>query len=138
MPLFLTRHSEGFPLTEGRIDPNQSPYAEVWGDYPKKVLALAQLIDEPQFLWAVEKARGFTCVATCKPVQWEVNVPQERVLGYIDEEKWLGFLQDKFPMLPPCFSKTKPSSKDVSVLLPFPLFQNEVVRVYRVDAASSG
>lgn len=135
MPRFLTRHSHGFQLTEGQLDPGLSPHARN-PDYAEKVSALARVVNAGQFLWPVEKASGFPFYEMSKPVEWEVIVPQERVLGYIDENEWLEFVKGKALTLPPCFSRDVPSCTPFSVLLSFPLNQHELVlkRVYNVKS----
>ena len=134
MPRFLTRHSEGFLLTEGGVDPTLSPYAEGFPDYPNKVAALRRVVNVEQFLWAIEATRCFPHYEMSKPVEWEVSVSEERVIGYIDDELWFAFVEGRLPELPSCFSKLPPACERFSVLLPFPLNPSEVLvkRVYCV------
>ncbi|HDZ36948.1 MAG TPA: hypothetical protein ENH62_01450 [Marinobacter sp.] len=122
-------------MTEGRVDRRRSPFVEGYPDYPEKVLALARILDTDQFLWAVDAARGFRGYEMCKPVEWEVNVSQGRVLGYVDDDPWFAFLEGKCSTFPCCFSKDRPDSQSFSVLLPFPLRQDELIlrRVYKVE-----
>jgi hypothetical protein len=133
MPKFLTRHPEGFSLTSGHLDQHCSPYAASYPSYPEKIAALAQVIGTDQFLWVIDIARGFPHYEMCKLAEWEVEVPEARILGYIDEDQWFAFVQSDSRVLPPCFSADRLEIGQVSVLLPFPLHCHEIVlrRVYR-------
>ncbi len=136
MPDFLTRHCVKFVLTEGQVDPNLSPYKGHFPNYPQKCSALAAVVGKDQFLWAVEHARGFSSYEMCKPVEWKVRVPDERVLGYVDDDCWMAFLEGKSSNLWSCYSTIRPHSGQFSVLLPFPLKPSKLVRKRVFDIQS--
>ena len=135
MPRFLTRHAENFVLTNGQIDAARSPYAEQYPNYPQRAAALARVIGTDQFLWAVEAKRGFCFYEEIKPVEWEVIMSEERVLGYVDDEKWFAFVKGQYSTTPSCFSRNRLVGTSTSVLLPFPLRREELIcrRVFKVN-----
>jgi hypothetical protein len=135
MPRYLTRHNDEFVLTEGSIDPTLSSYAKfVFPDYPQKHSLLSAVIGVDQFLWAYEAAKGFRFFEMIKPIEWTVEIAQERLIGYVDDSKWDAFLRGESKILHDCFTKTRPPTRDFSVLLPFPLYPCEIVsrRVYKI------
>ena len=133
MPNFLTRHSLEFNLTEGHIDAKYSPYADSYSGYPQKAAELSRIIGTDQFLWAVELDKGFKYYEMCKLVEWNLKITQKRLLGYIDNKEWFAYLEGKLGSMPECFSKTRPSGNGFSVILPFPVRQEELVykRIYK-------
>jgi hypothetical protein len=105
------------------------PYVESgYTDYPDKRSALALLVGTDQFLWAVEKAVGFRHYERIKLVEWEVNVSADRLLGFIDENRWSLFFSGNLPTLSNCFTRTRPNMQSFSVLLPFPLHPSECIK----------
>jgi len=63
-----------------------------------------------------------------KPVEWTVRVPLERLVGYVDNDVWFEFLNDRSADVQRCYTKSRPSAENFSVLLPFPLFRCELLR----------
>jgi hypothetical protein len=135
MATFLTRHSEDFILTEGRIDPSRSPYTESFDAYTARVATLARIVGAGQFLWAVEAITGFRVYEMCKPVEWEIVISPNRIIGYIDDEKWFAILNGESTDLSLCFSASRPQIRQFSVLLPFPLRVGEITcrRTFHVE-----
>jgi hypothetical protein len=127
MPDFLTRHSEGFSLTNGRIECGLSPYVESFPNYAQKSASLAGIVGTSQFLWAVEASKGFKHVESDKPVEWLVRVPDDGIIGYIDNAKWMEVLAERSADVNCCFSKSRPASGSFSVLLRYPLRREEVI-----------
>jgi hypothetical protein len=125
---YLTRHAPGFSVTEGRLDPALCPYVDGFPHYPSKRAVLADLVGTDQFLWAVEKAMGFMHYEQIKLVEWEVKVPSDRLLGFIDENRWSLFFSGTLPTLGNCFTRIRPHAQRFSVLLPFPLYPHECVK----------
>ncbi len=137
MPDFLTRQGLEFDdLTKGRVEHNLSPFKDIFRDYPHKCSALATVVGENQFLWAFEYARGFPHYERCKPVEWKVRVPDERLLGYVDDDCWIAFLEGRSSNLRSCYSTIRPRFGQFSVLLPFPLEPTERVwkRVFDIQS----
>jgi hypothetical protein len=126
--VFLTRHNDGFILTQGRIDAGRSGYNETFSDYAAKSAALAKSVGTDQFLWAVDAERGFKKFEMDKLVEYEVQRGPERILGYVDTDLWNKFLYGPkgARLLNHCFSVTRPASGHFSVLLSFPLAEEEL------------
>ena len=125
---FLSRHEDGFSLTEGFIDPAKLAY-EKYGQsgYRQRRAALASIVGTDQFLWAYEKSRAFKGYEMIKPVEWELKIEPARILGYIDDDKWIKFYLGESLTANGCFMRMRPLSIEVSVLLPFPILRNELV-----------
>jgi hypothetical protein len=135
MAKYLTRHADGFILTAGKMEPIHCPYVEFgYPDYVQKRAALSAIIGTNQYLWARDVATGFRKYEMIKPVEWLVQVAEERLIGYVDEDRWFRFLQGQLPIVDGCFTKDRPTNCNCSVLLPFPLRLYEVLRrkVYRI------
>jgi hypothetical protein len=123
---FLTRHAEGFDLTRGRIDARKSGYNEFVPNYAAKCAALAESVGTDQFLWTVDAERPLRKFEMDKLVEWEVQLRRERILGYVDTALWDAVLWDKGEHLPNGFSVDRPATGRFSILLSFPLAQEEI------------
>jgi len=109
MPDFLSRHSAGFLLDRGTLNPGRSPYAELFRYYPQKHAALSAVAGRRSFLWAVRSQIGFRHYEMCKPVEWVLRVGVDRILGYVDDEKWMAFLDERFANVDGCFTLKPPT-----------------------------
>ena len=70
---------------------------------------------------------GFRYYEQIKPIEWEVGVSTERLLGFVDEIRWMNFLQ-KSSSLSGVYFRTRPPEGRLSVLLPFPLHPEECLK----------
>jgi hypothetical protein len=125
---YLTRHSLGFSITNGVVDPSLCPHADYsFHNYVEGRAALASWVGTNQFLWGVDKTKGFRFYEQIKPVEWEVRIPDERLVGFVDDIRWMHFLE-KRSTLSGVFFKTRPHAGRLSVLLPFPVLPEECLR----------
>lgn len=125
---YKTRHGPAFCLRSCRwIDPRRSCYARLYPGYPEMVEVLGKRVGTDQFLWAVEEEREMPYSPT-KPVEWVVSVLRDRVLGYVNDDLWNEYLRGEQVLLDQrCFERQRPVTGDFSVLLSFPLRDNEIV-----------
>jgi hypothetical protein len=133
---YLTRHSSEFDLRiETEIKRQFSPYQKSersCPDYLKKHEALEKIGETGQFVWAYEKSHRFLHSETFKPIEWELNVSPDRVLGYVDDDRWSKIVKNNTwdtsqatnqSALKECFTTCKPqNTSEFSVLLRFPIF----------------
>ena len=70
-----------------------------------------------------------------KPVEWEIGVHRDRILGYVNDDRWDQFLKDGEYLPSGVFSACHPQTPNSSVLVAFPLRQEELVRkiVYDIE-----
>jgi len=133
MHLLLTRHSLKFDPLDCELDPKQSPYADCYPDYAKKRSKLARLVGTESFLWCISANQKFHVYGSDKPVEWEIKVDDNRVLGFVNDNIWFRYLEGNDSLPRTVFCASKPPAEEYSVLVKFPLKQEELVckRVFR-------
>ena len=132
-----TRHSLEFDPLTGSLNPALSPYVGTYDDYPMKRRELAQLVGTESFLWCIPATRKFSCYEPDKPVEWEIKVHDNRVIGFVHEERWSQYLEGTYRLLRTVFSASTPPAAEYSVLVQFPLREEELVHrtVFRYISA---
>ena len=128
MPFLKTRHSADFDPSRGPLDRSRSPYAESFNDYPDKCTVLASLVGTDSFLWCYPMEYPFRFYECAKPVEWMINVSDNRVLGFVDDERWFQYVKDGDYLPRSVFSASGPPAKECSILVSFPLSKEELVR----------
>lgn len=128
MPLLKTRQSEDFDPLRGPLDRSRSPYAESFDDYPAKCADIAALVGTDSFLWCYPEKRPFQFYEGVKPVEWVINVSDNRVLGFVDDERWFQYVKEGDYLPRSVFSASRPPVDEYSVLVNFPLRKEELVR----------
>lgn len=128
MPFLKTRHSADFDPLCGPLDRSRSPYAESFDDYPDKCAVLASLVGTDPFLWCYPMKYRIRYYEGVKPVEWMIKVSGNRVLGFVDDERWLQYLKDGDYLPRSVFSAFRPPAKECSILVTFPLRKEELVR----------
>lgn len=129
MDLLRTRHSLGFDPVTDKLDPAGSPYADWIRDYPQKRRKLACLVGTELFLWCLPAAREFPRFEEIKPVEWVIKVHANRILGFVDDERWKEYLEGTRSLHRGVFSTVGPPAHEheYSVLVKLPLRQEELV-----------
>ena len=61
--------------------------------YVQRRSELAKLIGTEQFIWCVPVERGFGYYELDKPVEWTICVSPNRILGYVNVDRWSQFFQ---------------------------------------------
>lgn len=136
MPQFKTRHSEDFDLLSDALDRRRSPYAESYSDYPTRCQHLASLVGSDTFIWCIPGRHKFRAYEHEKPVEWVINVSEERILGFVDEARWYQYLAGGDHLAGSVFSTSRPPSEEYSVLVAYPLRREELVRKIVFDIIS--
>jgi hypothetical protein len=128
-----TRHSRDFSLCgeNGELDPSQSPYLVAYPEvYEAKRKVLSDYLHTSQFLWCINARRDFPAYEIQKPVEWIVEVEESRIIGCVNEERWLQFLENGH--LPLSFFASKSgniwSGASISLLVAYPLRPEEIIK----------
>lgn len=124
-----TRHCLLFDPTSSELDPNLSPYADSYTDYNSKRIELGRLIGTNDFIWCIPATRTFKFHEIIKPVEWEIRVSDNRILGYVDEQRWFDYLEGRISSLSGVYFRSSVPNSDYSVLVIYPLTQNEIVKM---------
>ncbi|MBL7153339.1 MAG: hypothetical protein ISS79_06455 [Phycisphaerae bacterium] len=127
MLLLKTRHSEDFDPLSSPLDRSRSPYAESYDDYPARCQNLAALVGYDSFLWCYPAERQIPFYEGVKLVEWVIEVSDERILGSVDDARWVQYVKggDRLPRS--VFSKSRPPSEERSILVAYPLKREELV-----------
>ena len=127
MHVLLTRHSAEFNPIDSPLDPEKSPYTEGYEDYPAKRHLLGKSVGTDSFLWCISAERQFRYYEFEKPVEWKIRVADDRVLGYVNNDRWMQFLGGKTSSLDGVFSATDQPEGEHSVLVVHPLYCKEIM-----------
>jgi hypothetical protein len=131
-----TRHPKEFRLCgeSGALDPRRFDYAHIFGVnvYREKRRILADYLGtDDQFLWCIDGAEQFPDYEAQKPMEWLLEIGPERVVGYVNNDEWSWFLQNR-RIAPEDFASRPEQGNPswhrwVSVLVAYPLHQQEVL-----------
>ena len=129
-----TRHSFEFNLVSDRLDSDVFPYADCYPDYVDKRTELGQLMGTNDFIWCIPASRIFRHYEMIKPVEWIVQICDERILGYVHDQHWFDFLQGTRLSLKGVYTKKNPPQDEFSVLVQYPLHIDEVkqINIFRI------
>jgi hypothetical protein len=134
MILLRTRHSLHFNPLSSKIEPDKSPYASMYTDYKSKRMEIGKLIGTNDFIWCIPLARSFKHYEKIKPVEWEIQVSNNRILGYVNDEEWVNYLEERSTSVSKIYYHSPPPASNYSVLVSYPLIQNEIVKttIFRI------
>lgn len=124
----LTRHSADFDLRHDRLDPSRCPYEESCPGYVHRRSQLAKLIGTEQFIWCVPAERGFEYYESDKPVEWTICVSPDRIVGYVNVDRWSQFFQGNIASLNGIYSDLDRGAEERwDILVKYPLHDCEVL-----------
>lgn len=135
--LLATRHSEDFDIHTGFVDPARSPYVATFGDkYFQKVREFYNRLGVNSAIWAVPISQAFEFFEFDKPLEYRLEVQEDRVIAYVEEWTWSEYLQGRrtdfqYSLVPIAYERA-------SVLVAPPLTQEEIKEVRRYRASASG
>jgi hypothetical protein len=127
--LLRTRHGLLFDPVSNELDPSLFPYAEMYVDYNSRRMELGRLIGTNDFIWCIPATSTFKFYEVIKPVEWEIQVSNSRILGYVNDQEWFNYLDGRNSSLSGVYSRSSLSISDHSVLVSYPLTQNEIVKM---------
>ncbi len=129
-----TRHDEKFDVLTEIIDPTKSPYAESVNDYVRKVKAFYAVLGVKCAIWTAAWQPEF--FETDKPVEYLLELSEERVIAYVDEQTWSAYL---FGQGTDCeYSRTPVQYAMTSVLVAPPIKSEEVKEFRRYSRTNTG
>jgi hypothetical protein len=86
--IVITRHNEGFDIHTHPIDPTKSRYAKLSRCYVERVVAFYKELGIESALWAYPEDQPPKHVEPCKPCEYVLQIDPNRVIAYVNEEKW--------------------------------------------------
>jgi hypothetical protein len=133
MPIRVTtRHGEGFDLHIDSPEPAKSPYAAFFGEqYVQKVLAFYKELGVTSAMWTTPATQPPEWFEPFKPLEYLLEINEDRVIAYVDELTWSGYLHGKCNSF--LFSRRPIEYEIASVLVRTPIRKEEVkeVRLFR-------
>lgn len=129
---FLTRHSEDFDLRHDPLDPSRCPYERSHPGYVQRRSKLAKLVGTEQFIWCVPVERGFEYYELDKPVEWTICVRPDRILGYMNVDRWSQFFQSNVTSLRGIYSDLDRGAEEGwDILVKYPLHDCVILKRVR-------
>ena len=128
-----TRHSEDFDIHTEEVDPSRSSYNKPpIKDYVPKVRAFFDELGIQSAIWAWYETETPKQVETKKPVEYVLEVEEERIIAYVNESTWSPFVfgkRDSFE-----YSTEPTKYKMTSLIIPTPITKDEAKkrRLYRL------
>jgi hypothetical protein len=139
MPLRVTtRHSEDFDIFSATIDPSKSPYSNLNGisNYCEKVKSLYAQLRVQSAIWTTPESDPPESFEPAKPLEYLLEINEDRVLAWIDEFTWTEYLRGERA----CFSisKTPKQYRMTSILVSSPIKRDEVKEVRKYAEGNNG
>ncbi len=119
-----TRHSEDFDVLTEMIDPTKSPYVESVNDYVRKITGFYTELGVKSAIWTWAAAWQPEFFESDKPVEYLLELSEDRVIAYVDEQTWSPYLYGKRKDF--VYSRTPVQYTYTSVLVTAPLRREEV------------
>ncbi len=119
-----TRHSEDFDIHTETIDPAMSSYAGTVPDYVAKVKAFYSDLKIRSAMWTVPAAERPAYLEPCKPVEYLLELDENRIVAYVNSHTWSDYLFDKRNNFD--YSTTPTQYEMTSILIHTPIRQTEV------------
>ena len=95
--LVLTRHGEGFDILTHKIDPAKSPYARFFGErYVRKISSFYAELGTCSVMWTRPISQPFEAFEPDKAIEYLLEIPETRVIAFVDELTWSGYLHGKY------------------------------------------
>ena len=131
MVQLTTRHSEDFDIHTETVDPALSSYVQEVRDYASRVTAFYSQLGVRSAIWTVPASQRPESLETIKPVEFLLELAEDRIVAYVDESTWSDYLADKRGSFD--YSTTPMQYKMTSILVATPITKAEVkaVRRYR-------
>jgi hypothetical protein len=129
-----TRHGEDFDVLTELIDPTKSPYAESVNDYGRKIADFYGELRVKSALWTAAWQPEF--FETDKPVEYLLELSEDRVIAYVDEQTWSPYLFGQRTDF--VYSRTPVHYAMTSVLVAPPITREEVKEFRRYSRTSTG
>lgn len=129
MILLRTRHCLEFNPTSSPLDPDLCPYADSYDDYTIKRKALGQLVGTDDFIWCIPKERQFAKYEMIKPVEWIIQVNEDRVRGYVHDQNWFDYLEGRKASHEEVYFTDYPPEAEYSVLVDYPLREDDIIEM---------
>lgn len=131
----ITRHSEEFNIYTEAPDPAKSPYAANVKDYAAKVTVFYEQLGISSAIWTMPEAQPPKYVELHKPVEYLLEIDEDRVIAYVDEQGWSEFLYGQQANFD--FSRT-PRTFPMTTILVAPPIKPEEVRAIRRYRRTNG
>ncbi|MEN6576692.1 MAG: hypothetical protein ABFD90_10140 [Phycisphaerales bacterium] len=137
-----TRHSRDFSLCGecAELDPSQCPYVLAYPDvYEAKRKVLSDYLQTSQFLWCIDARRDFLAYESQKPMEWIIEVEESRIVGCVNEDRWLQFLENGHVPLVSFASRSGNiwRGAPIALLAAYPLRPEEIIEWRLLDENNS-
>lgn len=120
----ITRHSEDFDIHTETIDPALSPYVRTVRNYVAKISAFYSRLGICSAMWTTPAADRPMYLETCKPVEYVLELDEDRIVAYVNEKTWSAYLYDKRKTFD--YSTTPKHYKMTSILVAIPIRKADV------------
>jgi hypothetical protein len=134
-----TRHGQDFDIHAAVIDPAKSPYARSFHEdvYQWKVRAFYAELGVSSAMWTTPDSQAFPkAFEPHKPIEYLLEVEEERVIAYVDEMTWSPYLHGMRPRFE--YSRTPKWYENTSVLVATPIRTAEVKEIRRYRPTRTG
>ena len=127
----LTRHPEDFDIFTEHVDSGRSSYVTTFSSYTGKIAAFYRELGVTSAIWAIPEHHGFQLVEYDKPVEYVLEVNDDRIIAYVDDASWTAYLSGQHDTFR--YSTTPEHYELTSLLIRPPLRRSEVKirRLYR-------
>jgi hypothetical protein len=135
MPIRVTtRHDGGFDILTDTIDPAKSSYARTVPDYVQKITRFYTELGVKSAVWTAAWQPEF--LESDKPVEYLLELSENRVIAYVDEETWSAYLFGRRRDF--VYSRTPAQYRFTSVLVAVPVRREEVKKLRRYTSTATG
>ncbi len=139
-----TRHSEEFDILSPKTDLAKSPFAQAGSarDYIAKVTSFYAELGGKSMIWSTpekttpQESFILQFFAIDKPMEYLLEVEEDRVMAYVDEFEWADYREDRRATFR--WSKTPARYDVMSMLIAAPIKREEVREVRRYRGSQSG
>jgi hypothetical protein len=119
-----TRHSVDFDIFMLLIDPAQSPYAQDFPGYAPRLRSFYETLGVRSALWKVAEEQKLQVVEPSKPIEYILEVAEDRIVAYVNDVQWTYFFQGKATGFD--YSRTPRQYPFTSILVAAPIQPSEV------------